>query len=452
MNACDSEALDARACAAASTRHVAALCSPPGEPADCGAAAAAGDVAGCPFALRSVFALRHDPAIEACIRMGYWWARTYRASCLAPDDDDEGVHNAAQQLLVDAASGQRPPDATPHWAGEQRLRTFTNASGLWPLRLVRGDGPPLAVSQVAVLPSDSYHFAPAERQAWLTCAPRLLASRTAPHGSGTVYNRSSPLGAGVLWPGVTLAPTPTAAAVDDTPWAEKADRVVWRGALRGCRPSAAHGGACRNRDADAAAADAPALSQASRWGAFAAFHASGAADVGFTSADPRLFNGSLSDDAETAALCRPRGHPALGQPGERSPCLKGRLEPAEQARAKILLVLDGASYPSNAVWPQLSGSVVMAPLSAYETFADVGMQPWVHFLPVRLDFADAEEVARWCFEHERRCRAIAEAGREHMGRCYARPEPGAPHLPASRFERTVEAIIVAHLLANAVPG
>lgn len=239
-------------------------------------------------------------------------------------------------------------------------------------------------------------------------------------------------------------PTAAAPAADALPWHLKDDRIVWRGALRGCPPSAQHGGACRNRDADPekgpAASQAPPLGSASRWGAFAALNASRYADVGFTTG-PREW---LTDPQ----LC-PAG------PDGRSQCQKGRLDPTEQLRAKIVLVIDGASFPSNAVWPYLTNSVVMSPLSAYETFADVGMLPWVHFLPVRLDFADAEQTARWCFEHVGRCRAIAEAGRAHMRRCF-NVSPGADaaqgHLPASSFERAVEAIIVAHMLANAEPG
>ena len=147
--------MDARACVAASTRIVAAVCEQPTPAFECSPATPRDDDAGCPFALRSPVALQHEPAVEACIRMGYWWARSYRASCIDPPGDNR---YETQQQLIEAASGEPPPGAPLNWAAAQnggaRLRTFTNTTGLWPLRLVGAT--PLAASQIGVLPSDSY--------------------------------------------------------------------------------------------------------------------------------------------------------------------------------------------------------------------------------------------------------------------------------------------------------
>ena len=46
----------------------------------------------------------------------------------------------------------------------------------------------------------------------------------------------------------------------------------------------------------------------------------------------------------------------------------------------------------------------------YETYADIGTRPWVHFIPTALDF-DAERHARWCFAHDRQRRRSPPAAR-----------------------------------------
>ena len=88
----------------------------------------------------------------------------------------------------------------------------------------------------------------------------------------------------------------------------------------------------------------------------------------------------------------------------------------------------------------------MAPISAYDTHADIGMQPWEHFIPTRLDFEDVEEKAAWCFSHDRECEAIGAAGRAHMLRLFATYHG---KVVLSRYERQVDELILSHLIANA---
>ena len=85
------------------------------------------------------------------------------------------------------------------------------------------------------------------------------------------------------------------------------------------------------------------------------------------------------------------------------------LSALEQSQYKIILAVDGESY-GQLRWAQPTSSAVMAPLSAYDTYQEVGMRPWVHFIPTRADFSDAIDNAKWCFAQDRECEAIGAAG------------------------------------------
>ena len=415
---------------------------------------------GCPYKVRSLAALLHVPSVEACIRMGYWWNRPYCASA---------VQSSTVLHLVNATTGK--PTLLPVF-DKYRIATFTSAT-VWPIRSIPADATvPLVI---AIEPTDS--VPPDAHQ----CSPALQACKVSYFAQNATHTRDSTTG-GILWPGITLGyermDHRSQAYFEDTPWHAKRNMAVWRGALHTCW---ALEGACSSRDM-LGRSDLP-RSHASRLVAWRRLHSSPLFDFAFgnelkylgrarqqeaEAGISRFFpqrSGNTSHDlsrvfeevrSEARQLCR---HPNISMCKGKRPA---SLSPAEQSKYKLILSIDGASYPSSLSWVQISSSTVLAPPSAYDTHADVGMLPWVHFIPTKLDFSDAEDKVRWCLEHDRECEAIGAAGRAHMMRSFEEePFPLGPRIATSQhsgkrrslrpssFERRVGELIVSHLVANA---
>ncbi len=424
--------------------------------------------AGCPFSIDSHAALLHSSAVEACIRMGYWWNRRYCRDAAPP----EAPH------VIDASTGA--PMSLPVFPAS-RIATFT--SRRWPYGVAATANLTVAIDPIDSVGPGAY-----------PCRPVLAASRVSTFARGQGYN---PTDADViLWAGLSMGfenlAAQSSAFFDDVPWAKKKNMIVWRGGPNGCWTL---DGACPNRDL----ATPRVQSHASRVAAWWRLRGSELADVEFnrrpgafelagnayarvrldlgvrqlTHFFPERFNkmNATAYMRDTYGLLAN----ASRQLCHVEPCPRGtkpaQMSPAAQSAYKIILQIDGESFASCAAWTQLTSSVVMAPSSAYSTYADVGMLPWKHFIPTAMDFSDAEQNARWCFANDRECKAIGAAGRAHMLRLYAESPAQPPaaaeavlqpskrstaqhdilrrKLDISSFEKEVDEIVVAHLVANA---
>ena len=62
----------------------------------------------------------------------------------------------------------------------------------------------------------------------------------------------------------------------------------------------------------------------------------------------------------------------------------------DQANYKLILAVDGWSYPSSIIWALESDSAVVI-ISAWKTMLQLKLVPWVHYIPVSLDLHDFEE-------------------------------------------------------------
>ena len=90
--------------------------------------------------------------------------------------------------------------------------------------------------------------------------------------------------------------------------------------------------------------------------------------------------------------------------------------PLEQmAACRYQLAIEGNDVATNLKWALYTDSAVLMPLPTVETWLlESQLRPWVHFVPVRDDFADLEVKLRWCEEHEGHAGSIAAAGRAHL--------------------------------------
>jgi hypothetical protein len=141
-----------------------------------------------------------------------------------------------------------------------------------------------------------------------------------------------------------------------------------------------------------------------------------------------------------AVYCgRRHGRPVGGLPDGRGPVAREVLrDVVERERLDVDVRLD-ASVPRRAqrayrylidvdgfvrtfdawAWKVLSGSVVLAQESPWETLFTREFAPWEHYVPVREDFADLAERLAWCRANDAECHDIAVRARGRALEVYA---------------------------------
>ncbi|MCF3934992.1 hypothetical protein L1787_16425 [Acuticoccus sp. M5D2P5] len=87
----------------------------------------------------------------------------------------------------------------------------------------------------------------------------------------------------------------------------------------------------------------------------------------------------------------------------------------EQLKYKYLLCLEGNDVATSLKWMMYSNSTVIMPHPTVESWAcESFLRPFKHYVPVRSDLSDLQDVYDWCVANEGRCRQIAENGRRFM--------------------------------------
>lgn len=165
----------------------------------------------------------------------------------------------------------------------------------------------------------------------------------------------------------------------DRPYHEKNDTLVWRGVTTGAFFEQADVGVARSRRH---LAELESLSPG--------------IDAKFTS----LVQQGTAPDPALVARVQARMAPPL------------TIE--EQLASKFLLSLEGNDVASGLKWMMASNSTVIMPKPTCESwFCEGELVPWVHYVPVRHDLADLNEVYAWCLSHDDTCHGIAQAGRAY---------------------------------------
>lgn len=101
------------------------------------------------------------------------------------------------------------------------------------------------------------------------------------------------------------------------------------------------------------------------------------------------------------------------------PLLKAKTKPglsmAEQLKCKYLLSLEGNDVASGLKWMLYSNSVVIMPAPVCESWAcESFLVPYEHYVPVRYDLSNLNEVYEWCVSHPLECEEISRNGREFI--------------------------------------
>ncbi|KAL7566915.1 hypothetical protein ACA910_008639 [Epithemia clementina (nom. ined.)] len=83
----------------------------------------------------------------------------------------------------------------------------------------------------------------------------------------------------------------------------------------------------------------------------------------------------------------------------------------EQLKYKMLIFIDGNDMASGLKWGLLSRSVVMMPRTRYTSYAmDELMRPFVHYVPLKHDLSNVEEIIQWVLDHDEEAQQIAHRG------------------------------------------
>ncbi|MEM7694727.1 MAG: glycosyl transferase family 90 [Pseudomonadota bacterium] len=89
-----------------------------------------------------------------------------------------------------------------------------------------------------------------------------------------------------------------------------------------------------------------------------------------------------------------------------------RIDIREQVKFRYLLSLEGNDTASGLKWMLATNSCIIMPHITIMTWACENMlRPYVHYVPVRYDLADLEEVFDWCLQNEGKCEEIAQNGK-----------------------------------------
>ena len=74
---------------------------------------------------------------------------------------------------------------------------------------------------------------------------------------------------------------------------------------------------------------------------------------------------------------------------------------------KLLIDMDGNSNSwAGSYWKMASGSLVLKVECGYHQWWNWRIQPWVHYVPVKCDLSDLEELIGWCLDPENEAAAI----------------------------------------------
>lgn len=94
---------------------------------------------------------------------------------------------------------------------------------------------------------------------------------------------------------------------------------------------------------------------------------------------------------------------------------KDRLSVEEQLKFKYLICLEGNDVATSLKWSLLSNSVViMAPPKTESWLMEGLLKPYVHYVPLRDDFSDLDEVVEWCRANQEKCKEITKNATEYM--------------------------------------
>lgn len=89
--------------------------------------------------------------------------------------------------------------------------------------------------------------------------------------------------------------------------------------------------------------------------------------------------------------------------------IKGNMNLQCMLKYKVIIIIEGNDVASGLKWALYSRSVVlMAPPTKTSFAMEEYLKPWVHYVPLKSDISNAEEMIRWIVENDEKARLISE--------------------------------------------
>lgn len=96
------------------------------------------------------------------------------------------------------------------------------------------------------------------------------------------------------------------------------------------------------------------------------------------------------------------------------------MTPEEQSTHKYIVHVDGHVAAFRLGLEMSMGSCILKADSPYRMWFSHMIEPWVHYVPVKRDLSDLIERIEWCKKHDSRCKKIAENAKEFYDRYLVR--------------------------------
>ena len=90
--------------------------------------------------------------------------------------------------------------------------------------------------------------------------------------------------------------------------------------------------------------------------------------------------------------------------------MAGFLSMTEQSKHKYMIHVDGNVAAYRLLKTMLLKSVILKVEGEYLLWVDYLLKPWKHYVPVKADLSDLEEMVKWCQDNDSKAKKIAEEG------------------------------------------
>jgi len=95
--------------------------------------------------------------------------------------------------------------------------------------------------------------------------------------------------------------------------------------------------------------------------------------------------------------------------------LRNKMTPEEMIKYKYIISIEGNDKDSGLNWKLASNSVVIMTPPIYESWLmENKLEPYVHYIPMKDDMSDLDDILEWCKKNDDKCKEIAQNARKFI--------------------------------------
>lgn len=93
----------------------------------------------------------------------------------------------------------------------------------------------------------------------------------------------------------------------------------------------------------------------------------------------------------------------------------GQMSIKDMLAYKFLISVEGNDVASGLKWMLSSNSlVIMSKPTCISIICENLLKPWIHYVPVKEDFSDLENIYQWCLDNKEKCQKIIQNANKYM--------------------------------------